>query len=159
VGEGAKETVQMLAEAQALMEQFERIHAEIFKWSEGLTDDQINWKPPVKDTNSIGNLISHILGAERFSVVERIGGQSIHRDRAAEFGDQVTREGLVQRRAEVEKQVRETLDKLTTADLSRSVMTPNGEAPVGKFLLYLVSHLSGHMGQVIMTRKVLNARN
>ncbi len=149
----------MLAEAQALMEQFERIHAEIFKWSEGLTDDQLNWKPPAKDTNSIGNLMSHILGAEMFSVVERLGGQSINRDRAAEFGDRVTREGLVQRRGEVEKQVRETLDKLTTADLSRIVTTPNGEAPVGKFLLYLVSHLSGHMGQVIMTRKVLDAQN
>jgi uncharacterized damage-inducible protein DinB len=156
---GVKENMRMLAEAQALMEQFERIHAEIFKWSEGLTDDQLNWKPPVKDTNSIGNLMSHILGAEMFSVVERIGGRSINRDRAAEFGDRVTREGLVQRRTEVEKQVRETLDKLTTADLSRIVTTPNGEAPVGRFLLYLVSHLSGHMGQVIMTRKVLNAQN
>jgi uncharacterized damage-inducible protein DinB len=149
----------MLTEAQALMEQFERIHTEIFKWSEGLTEDQINWKPPVTDTNSIGNLMSHILGAEMFSVVERIGGQSINRDRAAEFSDRVTREGLVQRRAEVEKQVRETLDKLTTADLSRIVTTPNGEASVGKFLIYLVSHLSGHMGQVIMTRKVLHAQN
>jgi uncharacterized damage-inducible protein DinB len=151
--------MRMLAEVQALIEQFERIHAEIFKWSEGLTDDQINWKPPVKDTNSIGNLMSHILGAEMFSVVERIGGQSINRDRAAEFNDRVTRDGLVQRRAEVETGVRDTLDKLTTADLSRIVTTPNGEAPVGKFLMYLVSHLSGHMGQVIMTRKVLNAQN
>lgn len=149
----------MLAEAQALVEQFERIHAEIFKWSEGLTDDQINWKPPVNDTNSIGNLMSHILGAEMFSVVERIGGHSINRDRAAEFSDRVTRDWLVQRRSEVEKRVRETLDKLTSADLARVVTTPNGEAPVGKFLLYLVSHLSGHMGQVIMTRKVLDAQN
>jgi uncharacterized damage-inducible protein DinB len=149
----------MLAEVQALMEQFERIHAEIFKWSEGLTDDQLNWKPPIKDTNSIGNLMSHILGAEMFVVVDRIGGQSINRDRAAEFSDRVTRNWLVQRRTEVEKQVRETLDKLTPADLSRVVTTVNGEAPVGKFLLYLVSHLSGHMGQVIMTRKVLNAQN
>jgi uncharacterized damage-inducible protein DinB len=148
----------MLAEAQALMEQFERIHTEIFKWSEELTDDQINWKPPIKDTNSIGNLMSHILGAEMFSVVERIGGQSVNRDRSAEFGDRVTRDGLMQRRAEVERRVRETFDNLTAADLSRVVTTPNGEAPAGKFLLYLVSHLSGHMGQVIMTRKFINAQ-
>jgi len=148
----------MLAEAQALWEQFERIHAEIFKWSEGLTDDQINWKPPVKDTNSIGNLMSHILGAELFWVAERIGGQQVNRDRGSEFSNRVTRDGLVQRRAEVEKQVRETFDKLTAADLNRVVTTQNGEAPVGKFLLNLVSHLSGHMGQVIMTRKLINAQ-
>jgi uncharacterized damage-inducible protein DinB len=147
----------MLAEAQALVGQFERIHSEIFRWSEGLTDDQLNWRPPVKDTNSIGNLMSHILGAEMFAVVERVGGQPVNRDRPGEFGNRVTRDGLVQRRAEVENRVRETLDKLTAADLNRLVATPNGEAPVGEFLLYLVSHLSGHMGQVIMTHKLLNA--
>ncbi len=147
----------MLAEAQAVVEQFERVHGEIFKWSEGLTDEQLNCKPAAKDTNSIGNLMSHILGAEMFSVVERIGGQSVSRDRSGEFGNRVTRDALVQRRAEVEKRVRDTLDKLTAADLSRVVATPNGEASVGRFLMYLVSHLSGHMGQVIMTRKLLDA--
>jgi uncharacterized damage-inducible protein DinB len=148
----------MLAEAQALWEQFERVHSEIFKWSEGLTDDQLNWKPSAKDTNSIGNLMSHILGAEMFSVVNRIGGQPVDRDRSAEFSNRMTRAGLLQRRAEVEERVRETLDKLTAADLSRVVATQNGEAPAGKFLIYLVSHVSGHMGQVIMTRKLLDAQ-
>jgi uncharacterized damage-inducible protein DinB len=148
----------MLAAAQALLEQFERVHNEVFKWSEGLSDDQLNWKPPAKDTNSIGNLMSHILGAELFSVVNRVGGQPVNRDRSAEFGNRVTRDGLVQRRAEVEKRVRETLDKVTEADLDRVVTTPNGEAPAGKFLIYLVSHVSGHMGQVIMTRKLLDAQ-
>jgi uncharacterized damage-inducible protein DinB len=148
----------MLAEAQALWEQFERVHQEIFKWSEGLTDDQLNWKPPAQDTNSIGALISHILGAEMFAVVERIGGQSVSRDRSAEFANRVTRDGLMQRRAEVERRVRETLGKVTAADLSRVVTTPNGQAPVGNFLIYLVSHVSGHMGQVIMTRKLLDAQ-
>jgi uncharacterized damage-inducible protein DinB len=148
----------MLATAQGLLEQFERVHNEIFKWSEGLSDDQLNWKPPAEDTNSIGNLMSHILGAELFSVVNRVGGQPVNRDRAAEFGNRVTRDGLVQRRAEVEKRVRETLDKVTEADLDRVVTTPNGEAPAGRFLIYLISHISGHMGQVIMTRKLLDAQ-
>ena len=147
----------MLAEAQAVAEQFERVHQEIFKWSDGLTEDQLNWKPAVKDTNSIGNLMSHILGAEMFLVVERIGGQSTNRNRTAEFTNPVTRDSLVQRRAEVETRVRETLDKLTAADLNRVVTTPNGEASVGRSLMYLLSHLSGHMGQVIMTRKLLDA--
>jgi uncharacterized damage-inducible protein DinB len=148
----------MLAEAQAMWEQFERIHQEIFKWSDGLTDDQLNWKPAAKDTNSIGNLMSHILGAEIFSIVNRVGGQSVNRDRSAEFAHRVTREALLQRRAEVEERVPGVLDKLTPADLNRVVATPNGEARVGKFLMYLVSHVSGHMGQVIMTRKLLDAQ-
>jgi uncharacterized damage-inducible protein DinB len=149
----------MLAEAQALWEQFDRVHREIFKWSEGLTDEQLNWKPAVTETNSIGNLMSHILGAEMFSVVERVGGQPVNRDRSAEFANRVTHDTLVQRRAEVETRVRGTLDKLTAADLDRMVATPNGEASVRQFMMYVVSHLSGHMGQVIMTRKLLNAQH
>ena len=77
-----REEMQMLAEAQALWEQFEHVNNEIFKWSDGLTDDQLNWKPSGKDTNSIGILMSHIMGIEIFSVAERVGGQSVNRDRS-----------------------------------------------------------------------------
>jgi uncharacterized damage-inducible protein DinB len=144
--------------AQAVLEQFERVHNEIFKWSEGLSDDQLNWRPSAKDGNSIGNLMSHILGAEISSVVERVGGQAVSRDRTAEFTNRVTRDSLVQRRAEVERRVRETLEKLTPADFERTVSAPGGgNTMVGNFLVYLVSHISGHMGQVILTRKLLDA--
>jgi uncharacterized damage-inducible protein DinB len=148
----------MLAEAQAFWEQIEHVNNEIFKWSDGLTDDQLNWKPSGKDTNSIGILMSHIMGVEIFQVAERVGGQSVNRDRAAEFATPATRAALVQRRAEVEKVVRETFDKLTTADLGRAIKTPNGETPVVKFLINSVSHVSDHMGQVILTRKLLDVQ-
>ena len=148
----------MLAEMQALWEQFERVHHEIFRWSDGLSDDQLNWTPPAKDTNSIGNLISHILGVELFWVVNRIGGQPVNRDRAAEFSHRMTREGLLQRRTEVEARVREALDKLTTVELNHVVSTRDGEVATGRFLLYVMSHVSGHMGQVIMTRKLLDSQ-
>ena len=148
----------MLAEMEALWEQFERVHNEIFRWSDGLSDDQLNWAPPAKDTNSVGNLISHILGVELFWVVNRIGGQPVNRDRAAEFSHRMTRAGLLQRRAEVEARLSEALDKLTAADLNRVIVTQSGEVPAGKFLLYLMSHVSGHMGQVIMTRKLLDSQ-
>jgi uncharacterized damage-inducible protein DinB len=155
---GIVEEKTMQAQAQALWEQYNRIHSEIFKWSEGLTNEQLNRKPPAKDGNSIANLMSHILGAELSLIVERIGGQSVARDRSAEFTNPVTRDTLLQRRAEVEARVRETLDKLTPADFERPVSAPGGgETAVGNLLIYLVSHLSGHMGQVILTRKFLDA--
>jgi uncharacterized damage-inducible protein DinB len=145
----------MIAEAQALWGQFSHVNNEIFKWAEGLSDDQLNWKPSGKDTNSIGILISHIMGLQLFQVGERVGGQSVNRNRAAEFAERATREGLMQRRAEVEKLVRETLEKLTSADLSRTLTTPGGEVPVLTFLIGTVGHVSDHMGQVILTRKLL----
>jgi uncharacterized damage-inducible protein DinB len=148
----------MLAEAQALWEQFEQVNNQIFKWADGLTDDQLNWKPPGKDTNSIGILMNHILGLEAFQVAERVGGQAVQRDRAAEFANRATRAALVERRAEVEKLVRQALDKMTTADLSRTLKTPNGEVRVLHSLIGTVSHVSDHMGQVILTRKLLSTQ-
>jgi hypothetical protein len=149
----------MLAETQALWEQFEQVNNEIFKWSDGLTDDQLNWKPSGRDTNSIGILMNHIMGIAIFSVAERVGGQSVNRDRSAEFANRATRDGLVHRRAEVEKLVRETFDKLTAADLTRAIRTPSGEVSIVKFLLNSLSHVSDHMGQVILTRKLLDGQN
>jgi len=91
-------------------------------------------------------------------VVNRIGGQPVNRDRAAEFSHRMTRAGLLQRRAEVEARLSEALDNLKAADLNRVIVTQSGEVPTGKFLLYLISHVSGHMGQVIMTRKLLDSQ-
>jgi uncharacterized damage-inducible protein DinB len=153
-----REDTSMIAEAQALWGQFAQLNNEIFKWSDGLSDDQLNWKPSGKDTNSIGILMNHILGIEIFQVAERVGGRSVNRDRASEFANRATREGLVHRRAEVETLVRETLDKLTEADLSRTIRTPAGEVPVLNFLIGAVSHVSDHMGQVILTRKLLETQ-
>jgi uncharacterized damage-inducible protein DinB len=150
----------MRAEAEAVWEQYQRVLGEIFKWADGLTDEQLNWRPTGKDTNTLGNLISHILGAGMFAISERIGGQSMQRDRPAEFTAPVTREMLNRRRADFEKLVRGTLEQLTPADLERVVTMPagGGQTTVLKLLVYTVSHLSQHMGQVIVTRKILDGQ-
>jgi uncharacterized damage-inducible protein DinB len=150
----------MCPEAEAVWEQYQRILGEVFKWADGLTDEQLNWSPTGKETNTLGNLISHTLGAGLFAVTDRIGGQPMARDRQAEFTAPVTRELLNQRRADFETRVRDTLAKLTPADLARVVSPPagGGETTVLKLLVYTVSHLSQHMGQVIVTRKLLDGQ-
>ena len=148
----------MHPEVEKYWEQAERIHNEIFKWSEGLSDERLNWRPPGEDTNTLGNLMSHIMGGQFFSIVERVGGVTTNRDRTSEFRNPVTRNWLVERRAEVERRIRETLDKLTPADLGRVLKTQAGEMTVDKWLANVLSHFSGHMGQGILTRKLLNAQ-
>ena len=133
---------------------------EVFKWADGLSDAQLNWSPTGKDTNTLGNLISHTLGAGLFAVTDRIGGQSMARDRQAEFTAPVTRALLNQRRADFDTRVRDTLATLTPADLARVVSPPagGGQTTVLKLLVYTVAHLSQHMGQVIVTRKLLDGQ-
>ena len=156
----AEAQTKMRAEAEAVWEQYERVLGETFKWADGLTDEQLNWRPTGQDTNTLGNLISHILGASMFAISERIGGQPMQRDRQAEIMTMVTREMLNRRRADLEKLVRETLEKLPPADMERVVTMPagGGQTTVLKLLVYTVSHLSQHMGQVIVTRKILDGQ-
>ena len=150
----------MQPEAEAVWEQYQRIVGEVFRWADGLPDAQLNWSPTGKATNTLGNLISHTLGAGLFAVTDRVGGQPMARDRQAEFTAPVTREALNQRRAEFETRVHDTLARLTPADLARVVTPPagGGETTVFKLLVYTVSHLSQHMGQVIVTRKLLDGQ-
>jgi uncharacterized damage-inducible protein DinB len=150
----------MRPEAEAVWEQYQRIVGEIFRWADGLSDAQLNWSPTGKETNTLGNLISHTLGAGLFAVTDRIGGQPMARDRQAEFTAPVTREMLNQRRADFDTRVRDTLTTLTLADLARVVSPPagGGETTVLKLLVYTVAHLSQHMGQVIVTRKLLDGQ-
>lgn len=150
----------MRPEAEAVWEQYQRIVGEIFRWADGLSDAQLNWSPTGKETNTLGNLISHTLGAGLFAVTDRIGGQPMARDRQAEFTAPVTREMLNQRRADFDTRVRDTLTTLTPADLARVVSPPagGGETTVLKLLVCTVAHLSQHMGQVIVTRKLLDGQ-
>src|SRR5207244_11069000 len=52
---------------------------------DGLTDAEINWRPPAKDANSLLVLATHTLGAAEDHLVRQLGGQDIARVRATGF--------------------------------------------------------------------------
>lgn len=80
--------------------------------------------------------------------------------RSVEFTAPVTWEMLNRRRADFETLVRETLERLTPADMERMVWPPagDGHTTVLKLLVYTVFYLSQQMGQVIVTRKLLDGQ-
>jgi uncharacterized damage-inducible protein DinB len=67
---------------------------------------------------------------------------------------------LNRRRPDFETLVSETLELLTPADMECVVSLPagGGNTTILKLLIYTVSHLSQHMGQVIVTRKPLDGQ-
>jgi hypothetical protein len=96
-----------------------------------------------KDTNTLGNLISHILGAGQFAVTDRIGGQSMPRDRNAEFTAPVTREMFNQRRTDIEARVCDTPTKLSP----QRRRTPEIDGRLGGTIGLL--NLGGHFLEVV----------
>ena len=67
---------------------------------------------------------------------------------------------LNRRRADFETLVRETLELLTPADMECVVSPPagGGNTTILKLLVYTVFYLSQQMGQVIVTRKLLDGQ-
>ena len=60
------------------------LHEEILHTVDGVPAEALDWSPGA-DLNSIAVLATHVAGAERFWIGERVGGQPAHRDRDSEF--------------------------------------------------------------------------
>ena len=126
---------------------------------DGLTDAEINWRPPAKDANSLLVLATHTLGAAEDHVVRQLGGQDIARVRASEFTVSGRAEPIRARLDEVIARITGVLDGLDPAELDRERATPGGSTTGREVLLWAVVHASQHHGVAQLTRDlVLGAR-
>ena len=126
---------------------------------DGLTEAQVNWRPPAKDANSLLVLATHTLGAAEDHVVRLLGGQDIERVRANEFTVSGRAEPIRARLDEVIGKITAVLDDLDPAELDRERATPGGSSSGRELLLWAVVHASQHHGVAQLTRDlVLGAR-
>jgi uncharacterized damage-inducible protein DinB len=127
-----------------------------------LGDDLANRCPPVAYANSPYAILTHCLGVMEYWAGATVAGRSIERDRAAEFtahGDVAT---LCQRAEEARKRLRHDLSGLDPWSTPGSVR-PNPADPVpysvtkGAVLLHVLEELFQHLGQMEITRDMLQA--
>ena len=67
-----------------LAESLDRLHDDIYQAVEPLSDGEINWKHPSL-SNTVGILLRHVAGSERYWIVQVVGGRQVPRNRDAEF--------------------------------------------------------------------------
>ena len=131
---------------------------------DGLDAEQLNWKPPVADANSIFVIVTHTLGNIRAWVLGICCGQPIDRDRPAEFASSGPNAApLVERARELAREVEDALaglDPSTLDDLreARQRLWGAGTAePVtGRAaILHAIEHASEHLGHIGITKDLL----
>jgi hypothetical protein len=126
---------------------------------EGLSETQLNWRPPMHDANSAYVIAAHTIGCARAFALGIACGQDVKRDRSAEFrasGPDAT---------DLTAQVRRLLDDmdiaLATSALDQRILPPKSlfgeegelkETSVREVLLDVVEHTSLHLGQLQITR-------
>ncbi|HET7034925.1 MAG TPA: DinB family protein [Thermomicrobiaceae bacterium] len=128
---------------------------------EGLSDEQLNWRPPAPDTNSLSVLVTHTLGNVRESLLEIFGGQQVHRDRDSEF--RVTgnsAQDLQQRWQQLRPRAEAVLAALTPDELHRTYSHPRrGQIGGYDVLLLVATHAAQHLGHAELTRDLLRAQS
>jgi uncharacterized damage-inducible protein DinB len=133
------------------------LHSEIENALDGLTPAALDWVPQ-PGMNSIGVMVFHLTGAERFLIGDVIAGNTSNRDRDAEFKVQgMDMSALVRRLANNSDYISGVLAGLTLADLeSRRLFRNQREVTVGWVLGHALKHTATHMGQIQLTRELLD---
>lgn len=151
----------MNAETESLSRQIRSILERVSACLEGLSEAQLNWKPPVDGGNSVYVIATHTLGNARAFVLGIACGRPLERDRPAEFRAS-GRDGaeLAAQGRRLSDDFEAALAGLSAADLGRRLLPPQslwgeGEAQeisVREAILHVVEHASIHLGQLQITR-------
>jgi uncharacterized damage-inducible protein DinB len=127
---------------------------------EGLSEAQLNWRPPIEGANSAYVIAAHTVGNARAWVLGIACGQDTGRDRPAEFR---AAGGYAQLADETQKLLREieaALAGLGPSALERRVVPSQElfgegevrEVSVRQALIAVVEHASIHLGELHVTR-------
>ncbi len=113
---------------------------------------------PQPGMNSIGVLVFHLTGAERFLIGEVIAGDNSNRDRDAEFKVQgMEVNALLKRLADNRAYISGVLEGMTLSDLeTRRMFRHQREVTVAWVLGHALKHTATHMGQIQLTRELLD---
>ncbi|SRR6266496_4716697 len=138
----------------------QRCHNDILQALEGLHPDAIDWIPGL-EMNSIGVLLNHIIGSERYMIGDIAALESSNRNREAEFqAHGVELDVLKQRLAGNLEYARTVVEKLSLQDLESKRSLPNGrEYTVAWGLLHGLEHATLHLGQIQLTRQLWEQAN
>jgi uncharacterized damage-inducible protein DinB len=122
---------------------------------EALPPDTLWWRPN-ELSNSVGNLLLHLVGNVRQWIVSGIGGAPNSRKRAEEFA---ARDGppAAELLAELERTLAEAdqvLSALTGANLLERRLIQGRDVAVFEAVLHVVEHFSLHLGQIVLLTKL-----
>lgn len=137
--------------------------AEMARIVEGLGDERANEAPPLAGANSAYAVLTHCLGVLEYWGGATVAGRTVQRDREAEFKATGEVAELLARTEAARRRLHEdvgTLDALAAP--SQVGRDPDHPVPYsetqGAVLLHVLEELFQHLGQMEITRDVLQAQ-
>ena len=152
----------MEAEVQGYLTEINILRGQIRDVIQNLNYEAANWFPLPKDTNSIYAILCHLVGSENYWVRQMIAGETVDRDREAEFRSSGNLSEIVARWEDVAKTSESILSKLSSPHLGETRTLTNrpdwGSITVRWCILHLISHYAIHVGHIQLTRQLWEQR-
>lgn len=119
-------------------------------------DETDLWWRPAAGTNSVGNLLLHLSGNLSLWILQGLGGQPVHRNRAAEFQADGghTKAQLIERLARVIAACQGLLVGLSESELQRVRDIQGYHIDGQSALFHAVEHMAYHTGQILWAVKM-----
>lgn len=126
---------------------------------DSLTVDELNWRPPSPDANSIYALTTHTLGNVRMHVFRVLLGQPIDRDRDGEFRSVADTSNVpIPGWPALKSEVEVALGALPPEAMDRTFEHPvYGPLSGREVLMVMMRHTAEHHGHVELTRDLIVA--
>lgn len=123
---------------------------------EHLSNEQINWKP-FDSKNSIGILLEHLIGSEKFWIQQVISGKNVKRTRKNEFIDR--ERSLEQILSDYKENIIDTnnvLSNLKDERLLEIVQHPERQVTILWVLIHVIEHNYYHIGQINLILAIMH---
>jgi len=136
---------------------FDESYERIFICLNLLSKEQV-WQSPNDNTNSIGNLILHLMGNANQWIIGSFGDRDVNRQRANEFipKQNLDKQELRNRLLELKSEMIPLIESLSETDLIESykvqVYNENGI----NILIHVIEHFSYHTGQIALLTKLIS---
>ena len=126
---------------------------------DGLGEEELQWRPPAPDANSLNVLAMHTLGNLEENILQTLCGEPAHREYDEEFrADNISAQAVADRWTSLRQRVESALAILTTSDLDSPRMHPRRGEITGRDVLIVVArHAAEHLGQAELTRDLMRA--
>jgi hypothetical protein len=130
---------------------------------EQLGDELANRVPPLAGANSPFAILTHCLGVTEYWAGATVAARPVRRDRASEFTARGDVAGLLERTEAARRRLRADISGLDSLSLPRNVVRdPDEPVPYtetkGAVLVHILEELFQHLGQMEITRDMLQAQ-
>jgi hypothetical protein len=123
--------------------------------TDGLSAEQLAWKPTANDANSLIVLAAHTVGAAERHILVHIVGRKPGGTRDEEFAAKADIAGVRARWEVVKRGIVDVLDNLPPGRLDDDLVGPVSTSSVQAMIVHAIAHASEHAGQAELTRDLL----